>query len=911
MKMKKILSLCISAALAISAFTAVPASAAVSSEDISTYLSSQTVYNLLPECDQTAISAILNAGSYEDNAELAASYQTALEKTTIADTENYNIVLNEDFSNLDESWKQTNVDSGLIGNGKFKTNRESLDVKGTGENYSAHFCGTSLVNHINYIERAIDDPNSVITFYAKISNNTNVSIQAAFDDTQGVGTHAEANARRIKNINGSGTSERVDTSKYIGLSTTNWNKIVIDGTTDGKVSCYVNGALLSTVEGTISNLKIGSIFNYAGYSVVAVDNITIATPKTADDLLVNFNAGTVTESSLSNMLGATDKDSGVFSVLPDCDREAIVAELENGRPYADVSAFETAYQEALEKTTIADTENYNIVLNEDFSNLDESWKQTNIDSGLIGNGKFKTNRESLDVKGTGENYSAHFCGTSLVNHINYIERAIDDPNSVITFYAKISNNTNVSIQAAFDDTQGVGTHAEANARRIKNINGSGTSERVDTSKYIGLSTTNWNKIVIDGTTGGKVSCYVNGALLSTVDGKISNLKIGSIFDYAGYSVVAVDNVTIAVEKAAEEALPTFNDGTVTEETLTKMLKYTTYGTELYNSLPECDRVAIAAELENGRPYADIPAFETAYQKALINATQTNPEMYNIEWQEDFSGGLTSDWTVTGSLIANAVGVGNVSGLTRASLNISGNETASVGFVGASVANTGVNYIERAILHPNSIVTVYFYDCENDKTPCIDVSVNDHCSIGVYGANKYYCYNVDGTWKNTSIERKAGWHKVVFDSLSMPGVVSGYLDGVEVMQKETDIVRVSVGNASASASYNVEFVDNITVAVNKSTETFRFMNRRVEVTDTLPSADRITLTIEEPEYATDYIAVTYADRAIIGITMLTKEEQRGGVLAKNITITGADELKLFRWDSLNGMKSKGEVTHLER
>ncbi|MBQ7573618.1 MAG: hypothetical protein IJT23_05110, partial [Clostridia bacterium] len=85
--------------------------------------------------------------------------------------------------------------------------------------------------------------------------------------------------RRIKNINGSGTSERVDTSKYIGLSTTNWNKIVIDGTTGGKVSCYVNGALLSTVDGKISNLKIGSIFNYAGFSVVAVDNVTIATPK--------------------------------------------------------------------------------------------------------------------------------------------------------------------------------------------------------------------------------------------------------------------------------------------------------------------------------------------------------------------------------------------------------------------------------------------------------------------------------------------------------------------------------------------------------------------------------------------------------------------------------------------------------
>ena len=235
---------------------------------------------------------------------------------------------------------------------------------------------------------------------------------------------------------------------------------------------------------------------------------------------------------------------------------------------------------------------------------------------------------------------------------------------------------------------------------------------------------------------------------------MERIEIGSLFDNAGgFSVAAVDNISIAVKKSEADILTDFNANTVTQSRLRSFLNITTKSGDIFASLVDCDRSLIVNKIEASRPYESIEAFETAYQSILEEVSGEFGTGYTVAWQEDFDNGLSSDWTVTGTLRGNSVGTGDMDGIgyPRYSLDISG-ENASAGFVGAALIDYNTNYITRTVSNPHSVVTLYFNDVQNDSTPSYYFKINDNDYIGrsnVSGSNYSYWHN--GVQKDTQVQ----------------------------------------------------------------------------------------------------------------------------------------------------------------
>ena len=877
---------------------------------LSAYLEAEgkaDVYSGLPECDKTAIkNRMLDEKPFASRNELVNGYQKALEYATQADLDDYNKIFVEDFSNLDAGWTQTGVDEGAIGNGKLDVDRQSLPI--TDEDYSFFTYGGALRQNVpNYIERNVENPQSVITMYMKVVNNDALSFSATFDGSRGIclkNTGLKVHTLPNETIRDTGAVFQPDI----------WNKITFDGTEAGKVKCYINGDLAAAFDGSITKLSVGTIFDFASFSVIAVDNITIAEPKTAQECLAEFNKSEITESSLTRMLAKTDVKSNVIDVLPACDKNEIVSRMEKERPFADIDVFKTSYQKILEYTTQADIDNYNKVWSEDFSQgLGDNWTVVGtLKNNAVGTEEMIGSalpRKSLNISGT-ESASAGFVGASFDSvGRNFIERSINEKNTVVTLYFYDTMwDTYGYFHAAINDEYRIGL-SRSDVYYTKQT-GSDGWKNTNVTRSVG-----WHKIVFDGAAiPGTVTAYIDGVEVFRAKTDITKLSVGNPFADGSYYCMWVDNITVAEPKTAQEYLAKFNNDTVTADTLANMLRKTEITSDVFDVLPECDRNEIVSRMEKERPFADVDVFKTSYQKILEYTTQADLDNYNKVWSEDFSQGLGNNWTVVGTLKNNAVGTEEMIGsaLPRKSLNISGTESASAGFVGASFDSVGRNFIERSIDEKNTVVTLYFYDTMYDTYGYFHAAINDEYRIGLSMSEVYYTRQTgsDG-WKNTNVTRSVGWHKIVFDGTTS-GIVTAYIDGIEVFQAETDITKLSVGNPFENGSYYCVWVDNITVSKSNIAESVKVLNKGTEIKDNkLPETANVMVSIENPAYETDYIAATYNGDTLIGVYFITKNEQKNGILNKDVSISGATKLKVFAWDDIMTMKPKTAIIYLSK
>ena len=481
--------------------------------------------------------------------------------------------------------------------------------------------------------------------------------------------------------------------------------LTVNDTVINSVAC--SSVPVVTLSGTDADMTISDV----NYSIMA------ASEETEEEavILADMNAAAdsdAMETALTAYLEHAGKAS-VYTSLPDCDTVNIKERLLAAKPFSTYADVVSGYQSALEAATRVDTTVYNQVFVEDFNGgADESWTATNLASNAIGNGKVLGNvRQSLAI--TDEQYSFAVFGGSLKaskpnyeERPNYIEREIANPQSIVTLYMRVINNNALSFSVTFDGSNGIGLKNTGTACHtiVNNDAKSKTSASFATDK--------WNKIVLDGTESGKVKCYVNNTLAATFDSTITKLNVGTIFDFDSYSVIEIDNISIAEEKSAAEVLAEFNASSVTQSSINKIIGRLNKSDDLFNALPECDRSEVVQRLEQDRPYAELDTLKSAYQTALEYTTQADWTQYDKVWQEDFSAGLDeTKWTVTGALKNRSVGSEEMfdSTLPRQNLNISGTETASAGFVGASFVSGKLNYITRDITDENTRITLYFYD----------------------------------------------------------------------------------------------------------------------------------------------------------------------------------------------------------
>jgi len=679
---------------------------------------------------------------------------------------------------------------------------------------------------------------------------------------------------------------------------------------EGTATLLLNGETVkSETVATVPQIIISGSNAVMEISGVTYGEAVIPETEAQATIRTNINAATDSDTMETALLAylADEGKDGVYSSLPDCDKTEIKNRMLAAIPFESREELVNGYQKALEYTTQVDLDAYNKVFAEDFSNLDSGWTKNNVIDAAIGSGKANgTARPSLGI--TDEANSFMFFGGALnPKAANYIQRNVENPKSVITMYMKVANNNALSFSATFDGSQGiclkntgVSVHTLPNAS-IK-----------DTG--VDFSASSWNKIVFDGTEDGKVKCYVNDALAATYDGSITSLAVGTIFNFASYSVIAVDNITIAEPKTAQEYLVKFNESAVTAEKLTYMLGKAGVSSDVFGTLPECDKAEIVSRMETARPFADVNTFKATYQKALEYTTQADLDSYSKVWSEDFSQGLGENWTVGGALRNNAIGTNEMIGsaLPRKYLNISGIDTASAGFVGSSFNNGSANYIERAVGEKNAVVTLYFYDTMYNNKGYFSASVGNGCRLGLSGSDTYYTKHVGAGWKLTNIARSEGWHKIVFDGATMPGVVTVYMDGVEVFQTVAEISQVSVGNPWADASYYCAWVDNITVSKSNAVEAVKVSNKGVEITDNkLPDSETVNIAIENPTFATEYVVATYNGDSLKNVFIFTKAEQKNGTLDEDISISDVTEMKIFAWDDITTMKPVGDVIHLTK
>lgn len=884
------------------------------------------VYSELPDCDQTTINELLLEGApYADEAALATAYQTAIETATQADRSIYNVFV-EDFSsnNLETNeWTYTNLrgyigtDKSAVGAGDMLVTRKSLNISGN-ETSSFMFVGSSLrANETGLtaakstITKTITNPKSIVTLYMAVLNEPSSCVSGVqFNDTMSFRTGGTSFYATTDMPNMGGAAGPLgDTQNLV------WNKITLDGIAeDGKVKAYLNNEYLYTYNGTIERIEIGSLFdNAGGYSVVAVDNISIATEKSEAENLADFNAYAVTESRLKSFIGLTTKSKDVFASLVECDRNAIVEKIEAARPYDSIESFETAYQKILEDVTGKQGQGYTVAWQEDFDNgLSSEWVVTGTLKGnSVGTGDMtglNTGRYALDISG-GDQASAGFVGASLNdNSVNYITRTVENPQSIVTLYFFDYNNEINSPRMFFgiNDTDFI-SRTDSGGYYSYQVESDGNMKLTSVS-----ASKQWHKVVFDGVSEkGYVNAYLDGVKVFRTANDIEYVRIGNKWNNGSYSVMFADHITVA-EYDAKAAFDTFNSSAVTADSISKILPVAGKS-DVFGVLPTCDKTAIAENLEKARPFADIDTFAQAYQKELENVTGKIGDDYTLLWQEDFDKDDSDDdyysnnWDIGGFLRGNAIGEGNMTDINidRQYLNISGTDTKSAGFVSASLTDLHKNYITRTVSDSNSVVTLYFNDAQNDGTPSYYFKINDNDYIGRSNqSGSYYSYWINGEEKHSQVEVSKGWHKVVFDGTVNEGLVTAYIDGAEVFQTANEIEYISVGNHETYNGFDVVWVDHITVVKDTKAadkEQVKVTYNGIECNGILPqNAEKVTVSVENAKLKTDYVIAAYdSSNHLTDVTFLTKDEL-ATVTSKDVNITNIKELRIFAWNSIASM-----------
>lgn len=557
-------------------------------------------------------------------------------------------------------------------------------------------------------------------------------------------------------------------------------------------------------------------------------------------------------SAVSEYLTEAGKND-LYDVLPECDKTEINKRILAGKPYADASALEKAYQTALEYATQADWSVYDKAWVEDFSGgLDANgWTSENLRTGAVGtedlNG-IKKSRETINVSGK-ETASAIICGGGLnptQTKPSYIEKSVSDPKSIVTFYLKDLNNNNTTIGIQFNDKQAFSTKQGTKFDAINNVSGwekggSGYGSTVD-----GNSKAKWTKITLDGTVAkGKVNAYVDGELCYTFTGEIDRVKIGQLCDAAGFMVTTVDNISVAVaddysntsggddndnkdddnkdDDANKDKLAEFNSAETTVDTVKAVLEYTSKSMSLYSVLAECDQKSIVELLDKEKPFNSFSDLEKSYQSALEYATQADWSVYEKTLVEDFSDGLEKNGWGSLNLRTGAVGSGNVNGInkTRETINVSNTENSSAMILGGSLNNfetNGESYISKSIDNPNSIITFYVKDLNNNMTT-IGIQFNDKQAFSTKMGSTFYAVSDVSNWttegsnygSTVDSNSNAKWTKITIDGATESGKVKAYVDGKLYYTFTGEINQVKIGQLCTASGFMVATVDNVTVA----------------------------------------------------------------------------------------------------
>ncbi|MDD6763376.1 MAG: hypothetical protein PUD92_07105, partial [Clostridiales bacterium] len=587
---------------------------------------------------------------------------------------------------------------------------------------------------------------------------------------------------------------------------------------------------------------------------------------------INAATGETIEAAVKSYLEEAGKTEP-YASLPACDRTEINERILGNIKYDDYDALSSAYQTALEYTTQVDKSLYKEEFVEDFSSLDAGWIQSQ-NPPYVGSESMHTDKHKyLNISGNDTSYMGVWgpdLQTSDVYGGNqYITRTLNNPYCIVSgymYYSSINGNPKAyyGIEGQ-NNSYWIGTGGGDGEYRYKN----GTSW----VNNIAANDEAWHKVVYDGLTKpGKIMAYFDGKLQFTVEDKMTELKVGCLDPNAngGLYIVCFDNISVASAKdGVAELWENFNASTITEKTLKAMMTSMGKDGETFSELPGCDKTAIVADLEAKRPFKSIDELRASYQEALENTTgiDIDPTKYSTLLMVDFSNYSNANWTETGmSFRGNQIGTGYMDGIgnqVRKTLNITG-EDYSAGFVGGSLASVdengppNANYIKRAISDSNSIVTAYFYDNMNDGTPRYNIKVNDKTWVGRTDNSGYFSYAMNESLALTSVTVGTGWHKVVFDGLTNSGTVTVYLDGTQIGQTNQKIEYLQLGNEWTDAGFDIVWMDNISVAVEKREETLSVTCKGSEIT-ALPATGTVQVKVENPDFQNDYIIVGYKDK----------------------------------------------------
>ena len=752
--------------------------------------------------------------------------------------------------------------------------------------------------------------------------------------------------------------------------TAGWHKLEFDATSGEDIKGYIDGQLVITYKGmtTLKNLVIGNITqNNTDYSYFSTDCITVEQAKTEEECIEEFNSSPSVR-TLKNALEQTAAD--LCGALPLCDQKAVLESLDGTySSAADLTeAFWTAAAELIQPTG----EN---IFTEDFADgIDSSWEISEnapaaITSGesWLGNtvqtlGASETETKAIGFWGSSVEYDATGSGTKAKGSEVYIKRAVK-PNSKTTlyFYDYQSDKNTPSLGIKINDKVTIGANS---ANKEYYVYNTGDEKWSTTGTAISKG---WHKVVIDGTReSGRVYISIDGGAETEIDTSVEYLQIGNIWSYNGYSLYSVDSITISESDAelptpnpteapteaptaeptakptaaptaeptekpaptpypeeAKTALDAFNTD-ATADNFAAVMKY--IDDTLYTALPSCDRDGILSGMTKNVPYDSVDGFEKAYRSELYRVTVADGEKYDTVFYEGFGDGLNTDtWEISKKPAITAEGEKKLS-MDMVSVNASGDEKNSLLFWGKSISNANADgekvngdnmTLKTAVAASDSIVTLYFYDFKNDNTPALGVKINDSVTVGAYSGHTKYCYSIDGgkTWKDTSIERSKGWHKIVFDGLTDDkyGLVTIYLDGEEVAQTDTAIEYLGFGNYWSYNGYTLFAVDNISVVQAKAEP------EKVTVTDTkgnpvtsIGSNTALRIMVENSEAKTDYIAASYDENGVLkSIGFITKEQQANGQTGIQLKLNGGSTVRIMGWESLQTMVSTAGIIELKK
>lgn len=520
-----------------------PSALAAAVEEKIAELGFEVYYNQLPQSDRSEIAELLG-DSYENDAKFTAAYKEAWDNVvTLRERESAELIVDEDFEDgIDSSWTK--------GGSPETDTYVSLSPDGTGKN-SLYIMGGAFGGGNTYIKNDFGERKAMVSLYFYETeyewSESAFGVCVADDITFGVYGKADEYS-----INAGGSWQSLGKARSEG-----WHRVVFDTISQDNLKVYLDGEEVYSGEGIISYLQVGNLWNKDGIDAWYIDEISVIAEKQltwAD----KFNAQTLTEDTLRGLL--TEKQLTIFDKLPQCDRTAIVDELEAAKPYQSEDEVLEKYTEVLLKVTQYDSSKYELVFYEDFGDgITSAWqsdKKPAIKKFL------NVTVDDLDIKDA-EQKSAAFWGASITGNngdknVTGSNQTItrDVPaNSYITLYFWDSmNDKNAYIGFKVNDNLMSGLYGTKSYYRYS-VNGGSSWETTSIDRSKG-----WHKVVFDGaTTPGTVYAYIDDVKLFEKSGTTEYLGIGNFWSVSGYDYYAVDNITVARKFVPAAENVTVND----------------------------------------------------------------------------------------------------------------------------------------------------------------------------------------------------------------------------------------------------------------------------------------------------------------------------------------------------------------